>query len=108
MPRVPDLVRDTQLQAVLENDTVIHSYRVRGVTAYRRSRVEHVCWKTEKEVGKGGFGSVHLQRRIGKAKPGEPDVRAVKQIKSATHKNCLNELEAIAKFSNINVCQTKG
>lgn len=88
MSYLPTLVRDTQLVGEVRGD----------ITTHPRSRVKQV-WKRERRIGAGGFGSVYVERRIGKAIHGQPGKRAVKRIRNATHEQYVHELEAIAKFS---------
>ena len=100
MPRLPDLVRDTQLPTEFRDGLVIHSYHVSDTTQYRRSRIEQVRWQRGRTIGAGGQGSVHVERRSGRARWDQPKVRAVKSIRGGTHLQYLHELEAIAKFSH--------
>jgi len=100
--RLPDLVRDSRLDTEFRNGLTIHSYTASG--AHRRIEKERVHWEKVKEIGKGGFGSVHLETRRGSHASEQPEVRAVKHIRQVNHQNWVHELEAVAKFSNKQVC----
>jgi hypothetical protein len=103
MPRLPDLVRDSQLTTEFKHGLTVHSYHVSDTRRHRRSVVEQVRWQKGAKIGVGGVGSVHVEKRIGKAKAHHPELRAVKRIRDATHKEYLHELVAIAKFSHPSV-----
>lgn len=100
MPRLPDLVHDSKLATEHKDGSTIHSMRVSDATHYRGSRIEHVHWEEGRNIGSGGQGSVHIERRLNQVKSNQPEVRAVKRIRGATHRQYLHELEAIAKFSH--------
>lgn len=99
MPRLPDLVRDTQLNTEITGDLTLHSSHASNYDRYKRPSVQLVQWRRGKKIGDGGQGRVYLERRVGGAKGDQPEVRAVKRIADATHRQYLHELEAIAKFS---------
>jgi hypothetical protein len=103
MPRLPDLVRDSRLNTEFRNGLTVHSYHVSDSTNHKRSVIEHVRWQRRGKIGVGGVGSVHVEQRTGKARSGQPELRAVKRIRDATHENYLHELVAIAKFSHPSV-----
>jgi hypothetical protein len=100
--RLPDLVRDTRLETEFRGSLTIHSAIPSGSS--RRGRKERIHWEKVKEIGRGGFGSVHLEAQRKPLNNGQPELRAVKRIRHATHRHLLHELEAIAKFSNKKVC----
>jgi hypothetical protein len=100
--RLPDLVRDTRLEAEFKDGTTIHSYTTSDTL--RRVKKQKVYWQKEKEIGKGGFSSVHLETRKGLSVVGQPELRAVKRIRHASHRDWVHELEAVAKFSIERVC----
>jgi hypothetical protein len=100
--RLPDLVHDSRLETEFRGSLTIHSDRPSGSS--RRSKRERVHWEKVREIGRGGFGSVHLEAQRKPLNPGVPELRAVKRIRHATHRHLLHELEAIAKFSNKKVC----
>jgi hypothetical protein len=100
--RLPDLVRDTRLETEFKNGNTIHSYTTSD--SLRRVKKQKVYWQKEKEIGRGGFGSVHLETRKGPPVVGQPELRAVKRIRHASHQHWVHELEAVAKFSIERVC----
>jgi hypothetical protein len=105
MGRLPDLVRDSELETHFSPDCnaeTVHTYherkpRVRGKLA---ARTEH--WRRLRKIGSGGFGSVWLEKCT-QPEQHEPKVRAVKQMEIkrwSSHVDYNRELEAIAKFSH--------
>ena len=102
MPRVPDLVRDSKLDTEIEDGYTIHSYYESKETELERAVLRIEYWRQKEFLGKGGFGSVWLQERVESKR--EPGVRAVKKITigkpALEDKDCIRELEAIAKFSH--------
>jgi serine/threonine protein kinase len=69
----------------------------------RRVRVEEV-WQLIKELGRGSFGVVYLNKCT--SGPGSGQVRAVKRLRKIEEPLLTyhRELEAIAKFSQERVC----
>ena len=102
--RLPDLVRDTRLETEFQGDFTIHSYTTSDPDTLRRVKKQKVYWQKDKEIGKGGYGSVHLEKQREGPLAGKPHLRAVKRIRHATHRNWVHELEAMAKFSIERVC----
>jgi serine/threonine protein kinase len=100
--RLPDLVRDTRLETEFRGNLTIHTHGLSE--SLRRGKKERIHWERVKEIGRGGFGSVHLETRRGPLNTGQPELRAVKRMRHATHRRLTHELEAIAKFSNEKVC----
>ena len=100
---LPDLVRDSRLVTEVKDGITKHSYRFSDPENNTRLRTAHVCWQRERKIGEGGFGSVHIERRINGSKLKQPKVRAVKRIRHAKHQNFVDELVAAAKFSHIQV-----
>ena len=102
MPRPPDLVLDSKLETEFENGYTIHSYYESRETALERAAPRIEYWRQKDYLGKGGFGSVWLEETVESKK--EPRVRAVKKIiigkLALEDKDCVRELEAIAKFSH--------
>jgi hypothetical protein len=106
--RLPDYVRDSLLKTEFRKGITIHSYEISDPLAGRRQEIQRVRWGKGKLVGRGGFGDVLKQKRIGDvAIQGHPEVRAVKRIalgsKRISHKDYVRELETIAKFSQTRV-----
>jgi hypothetical protein len=101
--RLPDYVRDTLLKTEFRNGITTHSYELSNSRFGRRQEIQRVQWGKGQLIGRGGFGNVLVQKRVGKAVEGHPEVRAVKKIflgERAVHqREYVRELEAIAKFS---------
>jgi hypothetical protein len=100
MARLPDLVRDSQLDTSFRNGYTVHI--ISEATSFRQRAVpREEVWKEERLVGGGAFGSVWLEKCIhGTSKD---TLRAVKKIASR-HQGLkdvtyIRELEAAAKFS---------
>ncbi|PVH91449.1 kinase-like protein, partial [Periconia macrospinosa] len=102
MSRIPDLVRDSELQTEFRGAATIHSFLGIDDTGARFWRKEQ--WEWDLSLGRGGFGNVNLQRCVVGSINRENGLRAVKVIeKSVGPSQSLNynrELEAIAKFSH--------
>lgn len=100
--RLPDLVRDSRLETRLRNKYTTHRYYDVGSTSSERSVVREEYWKREREIGRGSYGCVWLERCV----KGQRSlaIRAVKEIrkpkKMKEHIHYHRELEAIAKFSH--------
>lgn len=97
---LPDLVRDTELEAEIHEDGLL------TVHTWRWSRTKREIWKRRpKPIGSGGYGLVWLEQEVDHhGRPKESSrLRAVKQIRTnkpgLTVKECFRELEAMAKFS---------
>jgi calcium/calmodulin-dependent protein kinase I len=103
---LPDLVRDSRLVTKFENGITKHTYRFSDPDSNRRVRNAQVRWQRERKIGEGGFGSVHVERRLSGPKMNQPKVRAVKRIGHAKHHNFIDELVAAAKFSHPQVSST--
>ncbi len=102
MIRLPDLVRDSQLNTEFRDGCTIHKYVESSLASRQRTVLREETWKQERQVGGGGFGSVWLEQCTkGKEKDA---VRAVKKIvvgrNNARDAAYVRELEAIAKFSH--------
>ena|SRR5215471_4938067 len=102
MSRLPDLVRDSQLNVKLRNGRTVHVYCDPSLASRQHAVPREESWKEEQQIGGGGFGSVWLQRCTSGRQ--NDRVRAVKKIplgenftKDAAY---IRELEAIAKFSH--------
>jgi len=97
---LPELVRDSQLEVVVQGDTTVHAAPLEC-----RDSILPQYWETVKPLGRGGDGTVFLQQKI--EGPGNVQLLAVKQIvlqadlTSEDHdsKRYVRELEALAKFA---------
>jgi hypothetical protein len=93
---LPELVRDSRLQATVQQNLTIHT-RPLG----RRGVSRHETWEREKILGYGGYGVVWLERKVNDDGPAQ--LRAVKGIRISEPRtkgaNYVRELEAMAKFS---------
>ncbi|KAM3512877.1 hypothetical protein MY11210_003507 [Beauveria gryllotalpidicola] len=95
---LPDIVADAKLEAEVHSKYTKHFYNSSTPTTRQRCREEK--WVRDKELGRGAFGVVHLERcedRIGTA------LRAVKRISKIIHGHKVDykrELEAVMKFSH--------
>jgi len=102
MPRIPDLVRDSRLETQFHSERTEHIYYESGLTARQRTVRREECWKLERFIGRGSYGTVWLEQCV----EGEREIklRAVKQIPKARQSpkpiDYTRELEAIAKFSH--------
>lgn len=100
--KLPELVRDSLLETILNAESTIHIYHDRPG---RRSVPRRETWRRERVLGSGGNGVVWLERRLpdGGSGPSASPYRAVKQITSKKPSSllelCKSELEALAKFS---------
>ncbi|KAI0903111.1 kinase-like domain-containing protein [Ustulina deusta] len=100
IPKLPELVRDSELETTLDGDSTVHTYYDRpGVPKQEK-------WKKERVIGNGGNGVVWLEKLLEDrpSKGSQVLHRAVKQITSAHTASvlqiCKSELEALAKFSS--------
>lgn len=102
MHRIPDLVRDSQLDTRFHSKYTSHVYYESGPTARERVLVREEYWKREKYIGGGSFGTVWLEKCVKGQR--EVEVRAVKEIPKPQQPsrpvNYNRELEAMAKFSH--------
>ncbi|KAJ5186705.1 Tetratricopeptide-like helical [Penicillium cf. viridicatum] len=110
MARISDLIRDSKLETYFLPDCTVetvHRFLESDSTSGQRlvTRSEH--WRRQEKIGKGGFGSVWLEKCTKGGRPGaiaqEGAVRAVKQIDIDRRFGPVDynrELEAIAKFSH--------
>ena len=103
MKPVPDLVQVSKLdtQFCLGPEYVQHiQYVSRSTPRQRRVRKGEI-WKRERSLGRGGFGTVELERCIQGESEGK--VRAVKKVQKLESSDYFRELEAIALFSHSKV-----
>ncbi|CAI6101203.1 unnamed protein product, partial [Clonostachys chloroleuca] len=98
---LPELVRDSQLQARFETDGE-HRFVVHTRSSSRHLSQEK--WRSQRRLGSGGQGAVELQIKQ-MTESGVPQLRAVKtlnvpsELTSSIGKLHQRELETIAKFS---------
>ena len=98
-----DLVRLSKLEAQFLPDSKYtrHVTYVTGSSLRERRIRKEELWSKEKELGRGGFAIVWLERCI--QGDGEGKLRAVKQVHKVETSNYNRELEAIALFSHSKV-----
>lgn len=104
-PALPELVRDSELKATATDG----DYTVHPQPFSRRSKGRGNTWVREKNLGRGGYGEVWLERKVD-GDNSLPRLRAVKSIRVPEAKTifelnggrCIRELEALAKFSQDN------
>lgn len=105
---LPELVRDSQLQARFETDGE-HCFVVHTRSSSRHLSQEK--WRSQRRLGSGGQGAVELQIKQ-MTESGVPQLRAVKtlnvpsELTSSIGKLHQRELETIAKFSQAKVYTT--
>lgn len=102
MAPTPDTVRLSELKTEFLSDPHLtkHSYHVSKPG--KRKVLQEEVWQRQRELGRGAFGAVYLERCVQGEKTG--NVRAVKKIQKVTESNYDRELEAIALFSHRKVC----
>ena len=100
MARLPDLVRDSQLDVEFRNGFTVHVYLESSPSSRQRAVRREETWKQETQIGDGGFGSVWLETCTSGTQKGA--VRAVKKIAARQIRDAvyIRELEAITKFSH--------
>jgi hypothetical protein len=95
-PNISDLISDSKLEVESFDN---YSFQTRLIsnpaTGQRRTRKQE-RWQRIKELGKGSFGIVWLEKCT--AGPSWGELRAVKALSKSV--NYYRELEAIAKFSH--------
>ena len=107
MEDIPDLVRDSMLDTFFDGDYHLHRYdsddEIQGQSTRRWE-----YWEDRGKLAEGGFGKIHLQECVeGRGKGGMRAVKVLSKSKSAANKiDYVNELEAIAKFSQKRVIYT--
>jgi hypothetical protein len=100
--RVPDLVLDSELVAIITEEWTKHIVDEPGsIPSRRRAQLEQQ-WKRKRYLGRGAYGSVWLEECISGFR--DITLRAVKQIRKTGQDSKQiayhRELEAIMKFSN--------
>lgn len=100
MTPVPDLVQLSKLEVYPHSDPEYtqHVRYVSGSTATQRRVRQEEKWKREKKLGRGGYGTVWLERCVQGDRKSE--VWAVKEVPKHGSSHYLRELEAIAFFSH--------
>ena len=100
---VSDLVYLSRLEVevVPDSQIIVQTVSAGRVGSARRRNREVQKWKREKQLGRGGFGAVYLERCVDGSKKG--DVRAVKEIRRDPDVDYTRELEAAALFSHSRV-----
>ena len=100
MSFVSDLVQVSKLETQFHSDPEYtqHVHNVSGSTPKQRRVRKEEKWRRERELGRGAFGVVGLQRCIQGDSEGK--VRAVKKVPKRESSNYHRELEAIALFSH--------
>ena len=104
MSRIPDLVRDSQLEVEFRDGYTIHKHFASSLGRRQRPVAREEIWRQETHIAGGAYGSVYLETCIGGNQKGS--VRAVKKIairQPNARDAVTRELEAIAKFSNSKV-----
>jgi len=101
-PDLPDLVRDSKIETKSDNNGVFHHvFFETGQSARQRLVRREEQWVRERELGRGAFGTVFLERCTS---TGGGTLRAVKELRKfvtvGQEVDYLMELEAIAKFSH--------
>ena len=103
MTPISDLVQLSKLETRfhLDPEYTQHVQDVSGITPSQRKVRKEEKWKNERELGRGGFGVVKLQRCIQGDSKGK--VRAVKKVPKVESSDFYRELEAVALFSHSKV-----
>ena len=103
MTPIPDIVQDSKLEAEfhLDPEYTQHIQYVSGNTPGQRRLRKEQRWTKEKELGRGGFRIIWLERCVQEGS--ESEVRAVKKIQKVQSSYHYRELEAIALFSQTKV-----
>lgn len=103
MSSIPDLVRISKLETQFHSDPeyVQHVKHISGTTPRQRRIRKEEKWTRVKELGRGSFGTVWLERCIQGDR--KEEVRAVKKVQKLESSDYYRELEAIALFSHTKV-----
>jgi hypothetical protein len=109
LSRLPELVRDTRLNTIVQGKTTIHRRIVR-----RRGAPQEESWirYDDSILGHGGGGLVWLEHKVAQREEEPNERRAVKAIRVpggspiSEGLHCVRELEALAKFSQERVRDT--
>ncbi|RDW81552.1 uncharacterized protein DSM5745_05109 [Aspergillus mulundensis] len=96
---VPEIVADSKLNVTFQGDHVSHEVFDSGTDVRRRRKEER--WQRHRYLGRGGYGTVWLEKCINDVV--ETRLRAVKNVPKTSYSagaiDYTRELEAIAKFS---------
>ena len=96
MPPIPELVKLSKLETQFNPDCTVH---IRYESSVRRTKVrKEETWRKERDLGRGAFGVVWLERCVQGNTEGQ--VRAVKKIQRLQDGEYYRELEAISLFSH--------
>ena len=103
MSSIPDLVRISKLETQFHSDPeyVRHVEHISGTTPRQRRIRKEEIWTRVKELGRGSFGIVWLERCIQGDR--KEEVRAVKEVQKLESGDYYRELEATALFSHAKV-----
>ncbi|KAL1858173.1 hypothetical protein Daus18300_010055 [Diaporthe australafricana] len=103
MSRLPDLVRDTKLDTIFDGPFTVHHFDDSDDENDARSTCRSESWGFVRQLGRGGFSEVLLQKCEQDQRGPPRDLRAVKVIQRSrlgdNNLDYMNELEAISKFS---------
>ena len=92
------LLSKLETQSLPDSKCTQHVKYVTGTSSRERRIRKEELWNKEKELGRGGFATVWLERCIRGDDEGE--LRAVKQVQKVETSDYNRELEAIALFSH--------
>ena len=102
MTHISDLVQLSKLETqFLGPGYTQHVQDVPGSTPSQRKVRKEEIWKSERELGRGGFGVVKLEGCIQGDSEGR--LRAVKKVPKLEGRDYYRELEAVALFSHSKV-----
>lgn len=107
LEKLPESVRDSELETDLRDDYTVHTYRE---APQRAAPPREEFWQRTTRIGQGGFGVVWLESCVRGQGVDGPKLRAVKEIK--THNSSAlsysRELDAFTKFSQRKVRRYTG
>src|ERR1700761_3495697 len=102
MARLPDLVRDSELNIEFRDGFTVHLSVESGRNSQQRDVWVEETWKLEQQVGGGASGTIWREACVKGRSQGE--LREVKKVPlrggSVKDVQYLRELEAIIKFSH--------
>ena len=103
MISVSDFVKVSKLDTQFDPDReyTLHVHYASGSTPKQRRIRKEERWKKERNLGRGSFGTVRLERCIQGDR--KDQVRAVKSVQKLEAGDYYRELEAIALFSHSKV-----
>lgn len=102
---VSELVLGSRFEVESFDDHIVQTRFIPNPAEQHQQIREKEKWQRTKELGRGTFGIVWLEKCI--AGPGLGKVRAVKELGkgSSSSSNYYHELEAIQTFSQEKVCR---